>query len=187
VNALEGLEKFVLHKVYNRVFAPTRAHHTRDEALAERIANLRGLTPELLDVAPDLGALSSAWQVAGEELRKLDDFKAPKDKLVCLMNCCRIIGDVLSSQHSGADAFLPVLLLVVLRTNPPRLHSNVEYMAAYRGAQLMTSQQSYFLTQLASAAAFFWSASPATFGLSDAQFAALATAPGSVRFFASTL
>jgi hypothetical protein len=97
-NALEGLEKFVMHKIYPKVFAPTQKHRDRDEFLARKLQRLQGfVTPQQLDLKPELAAMKSAWLVAGEELVKINEFRAPRDKLVCFMNCCRIIGDVLGS------------------------------------------------------------------------------------------
>jgi len=169
-------EKFVTHKVYPRIFAPTKAHKARDSALCEKIAKLGFLSPSHFDVQPKLASLESAWLVAGEELVKMNDFRAPKDKLVCIMNCCRIIGDVISTRQGNAgsaDDFLPALFYVVLKSNPANLPSNVEYIAAYRGSQLLSSEQSYFLTQLASSVSFFSSANHASFNLDAEEFDAL--------------
>jgi hypothetical protein len=66
-----GAEKFVLHKVYPRVFAPTRAHRSRDERLAGKLARLAFVTPEQLDVRAELALFGSVWLVAGEQLKKV--------------------------------------------------------------------------------------------------------------------
>ena len=53
----------------------------------------------------------------------MGSFKAPRDKLVCLLNCCRVINNLLINAHlregegasPGADDFLPVLVYVLLK------------------------------------------------------------------------
>jgi len=52
----------------------------------------------------------------------------------------------------GADDFLPVLVLVLLRAAPPQLASNLAYIARFRLASRLVSETSYFYTNLVSAA-----------------------------------
>lgn len=61
-------------------------------------------------------------QLAQKELRKINTYKAPRDKLVCILNCCRIINNLLvnvsmasNDNPPGADDFLPVLIYVVIK------------------------------------------------------------------------
>jgi Vacuolar sorting protein 9 (VPS9) domain len=49
-------------------------------------------------------------------------YKAPRDKLVCILNCCKVINNLLvnasfsSGQNEpGADEFLPVLIYVTIK------------------------------------------------------------------------
>lgn len=79
------------------------------------------------------------------ELLKINHYKAPRDKLICILNCCKVIYGLsafydlasaveLSSglirhlhKDEGADSFVPILIFVVLKANPEHLLSNVEY------------------------------------------------------------
>lgn len=63
-------------------------------------------------------------QLAEKELQKMNAFKAPREKLQCIMNCCRIINNLLlnasfSENHTlrGADDFLPVLIYVTIKAS----------------------------------------------------------------------
>lgn len=117
----------------------------------------------------------SSWLLAQNELQKINQYKAPRDKLVCVLNCCRIINNLLSASAStappvraaialprlrrsrrapvqGADDFLPVLVLVLLRAAPTQLASNLAYIARFRLASRLVSETSYFYTNLVSAA-----------------------------------
>ncbi|MCI27154.1 vacuolar protein sorting-associated protein 9A-like, partial [Trifolium medium] len=49
-------------------------------------------------------------------------YKAPRDKLICILNCCKVIGNLLlnaslasKDNPPGADEFLPVLIYVTLK------------------------------------------------------------------------
>jgi hypothetical protein len=61
-------------------------------------------------------------QLAQKELGKMGGYKAPRDKLVCILNCCRVINNLLlnmamaaQGNPPGADDFLPVLIYVVIK------------------------------------------------------------------------
>jgi len=64
-------------------------------------------------------------QLAEKELLKMNGFKAPHEKLLSILNCCRVINNVLlnvaMSEHvpAGADDFLPVLIYVTIKASPP--------------------------------------------------------------------
>jgi hypothetical protein len=74
----------------------------------------------------------------------VNHYKAPRDKLICILNCCKVIFGLLCSpschlvsdnrpgliRHlntdESADTFIPILIFVVLKANPEHLLSNVE-------------------------------------------------------------
>ena len=62
--------------------------------------------------------------------------QTPLEKLDCILEASRHIYSAPSlngqSQPISADDFLPVLVYVVLRANPPELQSNVDFVSSYR-------------------------------------------------------
>lgn len=65
-------------------------------------------------------------QLAEKELQKINAFKSPREKLLCIMNCCKVINNLLlnasmSENHvlAGADDFLPVLIYVTIKASSP--------------------------------------------------------------------
>jgi hypothetical protein len=49
-------------------------------------------------------------------------YKAPRDKLACILNCCKVINNLLlnasivsNETPPGADEFLPVLIYVTIK------------------------------------------------------------------------
>ena len=99
-----------------------------------------------------------SWLLAQKELQKINQYKAPRDKLVCLLNCCRVLNNMLNvtvppgEAPPGADDFLPVLVYVLLRAQPLQLGSNLAYITRFRLAGRLVSETAYFFTNLVSAA-----------------------------------
>ncbi|KAL0489397.1 vacuolar protein sorting protein VPS9 [Acrasis kona] len=157
-NAREGIEKYVMTKIYSKVFSPTAQDQSQDHLLATRLSSFRKLKPEHLDIASELLTDSSCNQ-AVDELKKMNNYKTPRDKMICISNCCKIIFNILTrsnpKESPGADAFLPILIYLVMKANTPHLHSNLKYIMDFRNPEKMLSESGYFLTNLQSSA-IFW-------------------------------
>ena len=128
----EGLEKYVLTKIHAQVFGASALDVERDEALSQRLSALSFVRPEHLEIPASHagleegrggggGATSSsnnssssslsssspaarALALAQRELSRVNAFKAPRDKLVCVLNACRVISDSLSAVASREAA-----------------------------------------------------------------------------------
>lgn len=175
-NAAEGLEKFLVSRLHSKIFAVDPEDKAEDARLQEQIGSLSWVSFEHLGVPP---VDPSLLMVAADELRSVDKYKAPHDKLVCILNATRVINDVLKrtlkeqgavGRPLSADDFLPLLIYCVLQANPPRLHSNVEYIAAFRHPSRLVAEEAYYLTALQSAAAFAKDANPQTLEVSEEEF-----------------
>lgn len=154
----EGLEKYLTTKLYPNIFAVVNEERTLDDVLGRRIAALRTfIRPEHLDI-PECFRVEASLALARNELVKVNNFKAPRDKLVCVLNTCRVINNLLNvsagNRPAGADDFLPVLIYVVMLANPPRLESNLRYIARFRLESRLVSEAAYFYTNLVSATHF---------------------------------
>ncbi|RVW19813.1 Vacuolar protein sorting-associated protein 9A [Vitis vinifera] len=121
-SAGEGLEKYVMTKLYTRVFASVPDDSKLDEQLFEKIGLVQQfIRPEQLDIKTTFQNETS-WLLAQKELQKINMYKAPRDKLVCILNCCKVINNLLlnasiasNEDPPGADEFLPVLIYVTLK------------------------------------------------------------------------
>ncbi|KAH7890871.1 hypothetical protein F5I97DRAFT_1800071 [Phlebopus sp. FC_14] len=169
-NAMEGMEKLVMNRLYDFTFTPclptlnpprpvTADDLERDRVLAQRINLFKWVKPSHLDI-PELETEDAATMgfldFAQQELCKVNHYKAPRDKLICILNCCKVIFGLLRhlKKDEGADAFVPLLIFVVLNANPEHLLSNVEFVNRFRNSAKLQSEAGYYLSSLMGAVQF---------------------------------
>ncbi|KAI3972905.1 hypothetical protein MKX01_019563 [Papaver californicum] len=176
-SAGEGLEKYVMTKLFPRVFASLEEDVKFDEQLFEKMALIQQfIRPESLDIKPAFQNETS-WLLAEKELQKINMYKAPRDKLVCILNCCKVINNLLhnasiasNENPPGADEFLPVLIFVTIKANPPQLHSNLLYIQRYRSQSPLVSEAAYFFTNMLSAESFISNIDANAISMDEAEF-----------------
>ncbi|WIA42934.1 hypothetical protein OEZ86_008847 [Tetradesmus obliquus] len=155
--ATEAMEKYLMTKLHERTFRAAPDDVERDELLAVRCTGLGFVQPQHLEV-PDGIVDEGCLARAAAELNRMNNFKAPRDKLVCILNCCRMLNNLLTSRSTadgiGADDFTPLLILAVIRARPTCLASNLAYIERYRYHARLVSEAQYYYIQLCSAATF---------------------------------
>jgi hypothetical protein len=86
------------------------------------------------------------FDVAISELIRLDNFRAPKDKMVCinsdvqtiLGNTLQIVVDLITKtsaegkMQAGNDQILPSLVLLIIKARPVCLISHIRYIIRFR-------------------------------------------------------
>ncbi|KAL5076591.1 hypothetical protein RYX36_015575 [Vicia faba] len=176
-SAGEGLEKYVMTKLFARVFASIPDDVKLDDQLSEKMALVQQfIRPENLDIKPAFQNEPS-WLLAQKGLQKINTHKAPRDKLICILNCCKVIGNLLlnaslasKDNPPGADEFLPVLIYVTLKANPPQLHSNLLYIQRFRRQSRLVGEASYYFTNMLSAEAFISNIDAKAISMEETEF-----------------
>ncbi|CAH1765308.1 13484_t:CDS:10 [Entrophospora sp. SA101] len=156
-NAKEGIEKLVMNRLHKLTFTPAikgppvTDDIERDNILYQKIEIFRWVREQHLDI-PITPHNEAFFDFAKKELLKINDYKAPRDKLICILNCCKVIYGLIKlvDGEEGADKFLPVLIFVILKANPEYLMSNVQF----RSPEKLQSEAGYYLSSLMSAISF---------------------------------
>ncbi|KAM3163120.1 Vacuolar protein sorting-associated protein 9 [Lachancea thermotolerans] len=170
LNAKEGMEKLIMGKLYHKCFSPClksqlnvldKGHKLdldHDAMLADKREEFRFIDPQHLEINDKISSkLETFTQLSAKELGRMNDYKAPRDKMVCALNACRVIFGFLKHlklERDGADAFIPLLIYAILKSNVESLISNVNYIERFRYPDFLRGESSYYLSSLQGAAGF---------------------------------
>ena len=201
-NAKEGMEKLVMNRLYTQTFSPAlpppapvprrrskrkeqeksagpgrRGQHQedveRDEILAQKIRIYSWVREKHLDI-PEVGAQGKRFlTLAQQELLKIKGYRAPRDKVICILNCCKVIFGLLKnakSKDTSADSFVPLLIYVVLQANPEHMVSNVQYILRFRNQDKLGGESGYYLSSLSGAIQFIETLDRTNLTISDEEF-----------------
>lgn len=201
-NAKEGMEKLVMNRLYSQTFSPAipsppqpprsrgkrkelekvlgpgrRGQHQedveRDDILAQKIRIYGWVREEHLDIPPVGPNGERFLRLAQQELLKIKGYRAPRDKVICILNCCKVIFGLLknaTSSDTSADSFVPLLIYVVLQANPDHLVSNIQYILRFRNQDKLSGEAGYYLSSLSGAIQFIEGLDRTTLTISDEDF-----------------
>lgn len=182
-NALEGMEKLIMNRLYVQTFSPEipRARRTfsheedllRDKVLEEKMRIWSWIEPEHLDVEKSIIDSGERFiLLAQDELLKISNYRAPRDKVICILNCCKVIFGLLrqTKTEESADKFLPILIYVVIKARPKHLSSNVQYIMRFRNPDKLNGEAGYYLSSLQGAISFIEGLDRSALNITDEDF-----------------
>ncbi|KAI9685980.1 MAG: hypothetical protein M1822_003963 [Bathelium mastoideum] len=199
-NAREGMEKLVMNRLYTQTFSPAipppepaaskgrrknvqsqngpgrKGQHQedveRDEVLAQKVRIYGWVQEEHLDIKPVGEKGRKFLKLAQQELLKITSYRAPRDKVICVLNCCKVIFGFLRNSKSdqSADSFVPLLIYTVLQANPEHLVSNVQYILRFRNQDKLGGEAGYYMSSLMGAVQFIENLDRTSLTISDADF-----------------
>lgn len=178
-NSQEGLEKLLMNRLYSFCFSPEIVQHSEeryiqelvkndvleDESFSKQIEKFSWVNGVHLDI--DLEKLSGEeansekniffFDLAVGELSKINNYRAPRDKIVCILNFSKVILGFLrvNQQETNADSFVPLLILIIIKAKVRNLISNIRYIQRYRREGWIDhGETSYYLSSLEAAIDF---------------------------------
>ncbi|TFB00208.1 Vacuolar protein sorting-associated protein 9a [Trichoderma ghanense] len=200
-NAREGMEKLVMNRLYTQTFSPAipppkpipgakpkrrggdpplgpgrRGQHQedveRDDIITQKINIYGWVREEHLDIPPVGDSGRRFLKLAQQELLKIKSYRAPRDKIICVLNCCKVIFGLLkhNKSDSSADSFMPLLIYVVLQSNPEHLVSNVQYILRFRNQEKLGGEAGYYLSSLMGAVQFIENMDRTSLTITDDEF-----------------
>ncbi|KAG5419846.1 vps901 [Candida metapsilosis] len=176
-NSREGLEKLLMNRLYDLCFPPEVLKTAspinipgpytedliQDKKFSTQLEKYSWINGWHFDI--DMAHLSSVSFKDGQdfldfattELNKINNYRAPRDKIICILNSCKIIFSYLKISHkeTNADSFIPLLILVIIKAKTDHLISNIHYIQSFRSKEwLLHGETSYYLSSIEGAISF---------------------------------
>ncbi|CAB3252048.1 unnamed protein product [Arctia plantaginis] len=174
-----------LHELPSVVFSPTGTDDERlDRAMSERIQQLSWVGEKHLECKLDRSNAECRQLLykAISELLGMDSALSPGGKLSRVRRACRHVLRLCShAAPASADDLLPALIFTVLKANPPRLVSNINFVTRFCNAQrLMTGEGGYYFTNLCCAVSFIENLTAESLNMDKKEFDSYMAMPASI-------
>ncbi|XP_072944296.1 rab5 GDP/GTP exchange factor isoform X2 [Epargyreus clarus] len=174
-----------LHELPSVVFSPCGTDDERlDRAMFERIQQLSWVGERHLECKLNRNSdrCRKLLYKAISELLGMDSAVSPGSKLYRVRRAC---GHVLAlcggAAPASADDLLPALIFTVLKANPPRLVSNINFVTRFCNApRLMTGEAGYYFTNLCCAVSFIENLSAESLSMDKKEFDCYMAMPASI-------
>ncbi|KAM9474733.1 GTPase-activating protein and VPS9 domain-containing protein 1 isoform 2-T2 [Clarias gariepinus] len=159
-DAQMAIERSVMNRIFKLAFYPNQdGDILRDQVLQEHINRLSKVVTanhKALQI-PEVYLKEAPWPSAQAEIRTISAYKTPRDKVQCILRMCSTIMNLLSLANEdavpGADDFVPVLVFVLIKANPPCLLSTIQYICNFYASQL-NGEECYWWMQFTAAVEF---------------------------------
>ncbi|KZC03839.1 PREDICTED: rab5 GDP/GTP exchange factor [Dufourea novaeangliae] len=174
---LDYVERYAMTLLYRILFCPPfTSDEEKDLAIQNRIRQLNWVSGKNLEcrIHETSSEVRELVYTSITDLLNMDSAKAPQEKLSCIIYCCRNIFLMLQLSVGGpasADEFLPALIFIVLKANPARLKSNINFITRFCNAsRLMTGEGGYYFTNLCCAVSFIENLTAESLNMDEKDF-----------------
>lgn len=174
---LDYVERYAMTLLYRILFCPPFTNdEEKDLAIQKRIRQLNWVSGKNLEcrIHETSSEVRELVYTSITDLLNMDSVKAPQEKLSCIIYCCRNIFLMLQQSVGGpasADEFLPALIFIVLKANPARLKSNINFITRFCNAsRLMTGEGGYYFTNLCCAVSFIENLTAESLNMDEKDF-----------------
>ncbi|XP_071038473.1 rab5 GDP/GTP exchange factor [Parasteatoda tepidariorum] len=168
-------EQLMSHMHRNITHQITSEYEEKDLALQKRIRNLNWITPQHLglDIKENSPEVRDLIDKAITDVIEMDAKIAPQEKISCIVKCSKSIFSLINLQGitASADEFLPTMVYIVLKANPPLLQSNIKYITSFSlPPRLRSGEGAYFFTNLCCAVEFIDQLTAESLNISEDEF-----------------
>ncbi|KAF8786986.1 rab5 GDP/GTP exchange factor-like isoform X2 [Argiope bruennichi] len=166
---MSHLQKNVSHQISSE-------YEEKDLALQKRIRSLHFITSQHLglNITESSPEVRDLIDKAIADIIQLDSKVAPQQKIKCIVSCSESIFNIIKlcqGVTASADEFLPALVYIVLKANPPLLQSNIKYITSFSiPTRLRSGEGAYYFTNLCCAVAFIEDLTGESLNMNEDEF-----------------
>lgn len=174
-------ERQLMEAIHMAIFSKIQAEEEeRDLAMQSKIKSLNWLMATHLDIKINLRSakVRDFLDKAIGDLIGMGSKSLPAEKLQCIYSCsenvCKMLRTTATETNGkivSADEFLPGLVFVVIKSNPPLLQSNIQYVTLFSNpSRLSSGEAGYYFTNLCCATAFIEKLTGSSLGMREEEF-----------------
>jgi len=153
----EEVENYICRKLYysSSIFAAQDPKNDKEDKEFWEVCKLHEwINFDHLEI-PLRNRQQEMWEYASKQLSRMDSQITPLEKLDCIMDCFKVITQVLDlaagkEGSGGADEALPIMIYTVLKACPRRIFTNSNYIEFFRDSGKMQAEKGYCFIQLKS-------------------------------------
>ncbi|VDN07767.1 unnamed protein product [Thelazia callipaeda] len=173
------VEQYVCVRAYSTLFCARADEESADLSLQDRIRSLNWVTAGFLETTLDFSQekVRDKLDEAITEIIDLNSHRGAAEKMQCLVRCSKMIFEALKESRSGApagaDEYLPVLIFVILKGNPPLILSNIKFVSRFAlPTRVMSGESGYYFTNVSCALQFIQNMNADTLKMPKEEFEA---------------
>lgn len=196
---MDTTERMLMEDLFVKVTHKIQAEEeSKDLELARKIKSLNWIMASHLDINMNLrcAKVRDYLDKAISDLIAMGSKSLPAEKLQCVYSCAQNVCKMLQQGTPGtttgptgvnrnprgqnnfikqklvsADEFLPALVFVVIKSNPPLLQSNIRFITLFSNPNRLSSGEAgYYFTNLCCATAFVEKLTGSSLNLTEEEF-----------------
>ena len=152
----QDLREMMMKPLYQLIFS-YQGGLENDKAFLNRVQQLDWIQHDHLEL-PDSLETYPEFEKASSNFALLHKAVCPNAKLQLLLAACKTLYNILSRldvKDGGADQFLPAMIYLIIKINPPHLPSNLLYMENFCSAKAeLCGEAAYYFTNVSSCVSF---------------------------------
>ncbi|KAJ3431773.1 gtpase-activating protein [Anaeramoeba flamelloides] len=159
-NILELIQNYAFIQSFDYIYLPPYLKSNsqlEDQQFSMKLVEIyTRVTPEFLNVPKKLWG-KEIWVLAINQISSIIQYKTPILKLNCLAKCAKIINNIIifsGTSEFGADLVLPIIIYIIIVSNPTNFPSNIHFIETFLDSQLLTKNTEYWFTMIQSAFTF---------------------------------
>ena len=169
-NILEIIENFILRQIYKYIFK--NDFLKEDKEFYEKTKCLDWVMPNHLEIkkyyVDQLGMAELC-------IKKFDNAKSLFDKLTCIKDAFTNINNNIKysegkSEEAGQDEMVPIFQYILIKAQPKRMRTNINYINCFLSEELLNGQFGYFVSQIESSFSFIMNINNNFLNMSKEEF-----------------